>query len=115
MDTMTLQYSIGRSHLEQGRYREAVDQLTDVVRHAPENTDARLMLARAYYHCALLAPAEEQLTTVVERDPTDDYARLLLVRTLERQSRTDEAATQRRILAALTGDASHLRAHRAFA
>lgn len=114
MDTQALNYSIGRAHVENGRYRDAIDHLRDLVIEAPENDDVRLLLARAYFHSALLAPAEEQLTVLLESDPTDDYARLLLVRTLERQSRNEEAGTQRRILAALTGDDSHLRAHRAF-
>ncbi|MGO1972905.1 MAG: tetratricopeptide repeat protein [Propionibacteriaceae bacterium] len=114
MDTQTLSYSIGRAHVENGRYREAVDHLRDLVVEVPDHSDARLLLARAYYHSALLAPAEEHLAVLLERDPTDDYARLLLVRTLERQSRHEEAGTQRRILAALTGDDSHLRTHRAF-
>lgn len=114
MDTQSLHYSIGRTHLEEGRYRDAIDSLRAVADETPENTDVRLMLARAYYHSALFAPAEEHARAVIEQDPTDDYARLLLVRTLERQSRTEEAATHRRILAALTGDESHLRTHLAF-
>ena len=41
---------------------------------------------------------------IVDQDPTETYARLLLMRTLERQSRHDEAATQRRLLVVMTGD-----------
>ena len=58
----------------------------------------------AYYHAALLKPAEEQLLEVIEREPTEYYAHLMLARTLERLSRAEEAGKHRRIAAALTGD-----------
>ena len=68
-----------------------------------------MLLARSYFHAALLGPAEEQLRAVLDRDPTESYAHLMLARTLERQQRGQEATRHRRIVAALTGDDEHLR------
>lgn len=73
----------------------------------------RLLLARAYFHSALLRPAEEHLREVVERDPTETYARLMLARALERQSRSQEAMAHRRILSAMTGDDNLLQPYQA--
>lgn len=54
-------------------------------------TDARLLLARAYFHSAQLAKAEQQARAVLDAQPTEGYAALLLGRTLQRQSRHEEA------------------------
>ncbi len=59
------------------------------VAHA--TTDARLLLARSYFHSAQLAKAEQQARAVLDAQPTEGYAALLLGRTLQRQSRHDEA------------------------
>jgi Flp pilus assembly protein TadD len=64
-------------------------------------TDARLLLARAYYHSAQLRRAEATARAVLAEDPTDAYAALLLARTLERGSRHDEAAAAMNLAAAL--------------
>jgi hypothetical protein len=63
--------------------------------------DARLLLARAYYHSAQLRRAEEAARAVLAEDPTDAYAALLLARTLERGSRHAEAAGVMSLAAAL--------------
>jgi Tfp pilus assembly protein PilF len=55
-------------------------------------TDARLLLARAYFHSAQLLRAEATAREVLAEDPTEAYAALLLARTLQRQSRHVEAA-----------------------
>lgn len=47
---------------------------------------------------------EEELRAVLELDPVESYARLMLGRTLERQGRQAEAATQLRMAAAFQGD-----------
>jgi predicted Zn-dependent protease len=73
-------------------YVEAAKLLAEVVAEVPNQTGARLLLARAYYHSARLRRAEEQLREVVDRDPVEHYAHLMLGRTLERQGRHDEAA-----------------------
>lgn len=85
-------------------YAAAARVLSGLVEEVPEQSGPRLLLARAYYHSAQLRRAEAELRTRVERDPVEHYARLLLGRTLERQGRQEEADTQLRIAAALSGD-----------
>jgi predicted Zn-dependent protease len=114
-DDRALHYGIAQLRFEARDYRGAVRSLVDVVEQTPDEVAPRLLLARSYYHAALLAPAEKQLREVIERDPTEWYAHLMLARTLERQSRADEAIRHRRIAAALTGDDSHLPSHRTMA
>jgi len=88
---------------EANDYTAAAKLLADVVAEHPGQTGPRLLLARAYFHSAQLKRAEEQLRVIVERDPVDHYAHLLLGRTLERQSRHDEAAPWLRVAAAFEG------------
>ena len=59
------------------------------------------LAGRAYFRSAQLGRAEAAFARLVERDPTDAYARFALGRTLERQSRRDEAALCYRIAAAM--------------
>lgn len=112
MDTRAMHYALGERYLEAGDYRGAIRELVDVVDQTPDEIGVRMLLARAYFHAALLAPAEEHLREVLDRDPTESYAHLMLARTLERRSRHDEAVKHRRIVAALTGDDDHLTPHR---
>jgi len=112
-DMRALSYGLGQQYFEERDYRGAIRALRPVVEETPEDVGTRLLLARAYYHAALLKPAEEQLLEVIEREPTEYYAHLMLARTLERQSRPDEAGKHRRIAAALTGDDELLKPHRA--
>lgn len=110
-DMRALSYGIGQQYFEERDYRGAIRALRPVVEETPDDVGTRLLLARAYYHAALLKPAEEQLLEVIEREPTEYYAHLMLARTLERLSRAEEAGKHRRIAAALTGDDEHLRPH----
>ena len=64
-------------------------------------TEARLLLARAYYHSAQLGRAEKAARAVLSDDPTEAYAALLLARTLERAARPDEAREALRLATAL--------------
>ncbi|MDT0494728.1 tetratricopeptide repeat protein [Kitasatospora albolonga] len=89
---------------EAKEYVTAARILGGLVEEAPEQVAPRLLLARSYYHSARLGPAEEALRAVLEIDPVESYARLMLGRTLERQGRRTEAATQLRMAAALEGD-----------
>lgn len=107
-----MRYALGERYLAERDYRSAIRELSEVVEQSPEDVGVRMLLARAYYHSALLAPAEEQLRAVLDRDPTESYGHLMLARTLERSSRHDEAGKHRRIAAALTGDDTLLRPHR---
>lgn len=107
-----LHYELGRSYFEAKDYRSAIRELTEVLEQSPGNVDVRLTLAQAYFHSALLAPAEQQLREIIEMDPTEAYAHLVLARTLERQSRSDEAQKHRRLAAVMTGDESLVERHR---
>nr|WP_202462716.1 MULTISPECIES: tetratricopeptide repeat protein [unclassified Streptomyces] len=89
---------------EAKEYVTAARILGGLVEEAPEQVAPRLLLARSYYHSARLGRAEEELRAVLERDPVESYARLMLGRTLERQGRQVEAATQLRMAAAFSGD-----------
>jgi len=103
-DMRALSYGLGQQYFEDRDYRGAIRALLPIVEETPEDVGTRLLLARAYFHAALLKPAEEHLTEILGRAPTDSYAHLLMARTLERLSRSDEATKHRRIAAALTGD-----------
>ena len=96
-------------------YRRAIELFDKVLAAQPGHTDAREYLARAHYLRASLPLAEREARTILESDPTNEYITLLLARVLERQSRHDEAAGVRRVLAALTGDERHAAAHTALA
>ncbi|MFM9370008.1 tetratricopeptide repeat protein [Streptomyces sp. Da 82-17] len=86
------------------RYAAAARLLAEVVEEFPEHTAARMLLARAYYHSAQLGRAEAELRAVIERDPVDSYAHLMLGRTLERQSRKEEAAPWLRMAGAFEAE-----------
>ncbi|WP_051840012.1 tetratricopeptide repeat protein [Streptomyces sp. NRRL F-5126] len=85
-------------------YVSAARILGGLVAEEPAQVAPRLLLARAYYHSARLRKAEDELRAVLELDPVESYARLMLGRTLERQGKADEAATQLRIAAAFSGE-----------
>lgn len=75
-------------------YSEAALVLEKLLAHsevAHGTTDARLLLARAYFHSAQLKGAEREARAVLDAQPTEGYAALLLGRTLQRQSRHTEA------------------------
>ena len=90
-------YEMARERFDAGDYREAAPLFLDLVdRSALEpplhgTTELRLYLARSYYHSAQLARAEVILRAMLVDDQHDHYALLLLGRTLQRQSRHDEA------------------------
>jgi Tfp pilus assembly protein PilF len=107
-DMRALSYGLGQQYFDDRNYRSAITALLPIVEQTPEDVGTRLLLARAYFHSALLKPAEEHLREVIARAPTEYYAHLMLARTLERLGRLDEATKYRRITAALTGDDSHL-------
>lgn len=126
-DTFVLRYELARGAYDRGEYLDAARALDDLVieletqhsdtvggqdavRHG--STDLRLLLARAYYHSAQLGRAEALLCRLVEEQPSDGYTRLLLARTLQRQSRHDEAAPHIALADALGVDTSTARRHR---
>jgi Flp pilus assembly protein TadD len=84
-----------------GQPAGAARVLAAVVEAEPENEAALELLARAYFASAQLRRAEEALTRLVELAPADGWARRALARTLERQSRPEDAAVHHRLADAL--------------
>jgi Flp pilus assembly protein TadD len=84
-----------------GQPVQAARILEPVVGAEPANEAALELLARAYFGSAQLAKAEEALTRLVELAPANGWARRALARTLERQSRADEAVSHHRVADAL--------------
>jgi Flp pilus assembly protein TadD len=87
-----------------GQPTEAARILVPVVEAEPANEAALELLARSYFGSAQLARAEEALLRLVELAPANGWARRALARTLERQSRADEAVPHHRIADALGAD-----------
>lgn len=87
-----------------GQPTEAARILVPVVEAEPANEAALELLARSYFGSAQLARAEEALVRLVELAPANGWARRALARTLERQSRADEAVPHHRIADALGAD-----------
>jgi Flp pilus assembly protein TadD len=90
--------------LSMGQPIEAAKVLVPVVEAEPGNQAALELLARAYFGSAQLGRAEETLTRLVEAAPANGWARRALARTLERQSRGDEAVPHHRMADALGAD-----------
>jgi Flp pilus assembly protein TadD len=87
--------------LAMGQPIEAAKVLATVVEAEPGNQAALELLARAYFGSAQLVRAEEALVRLVELAPANGWARRALARTLERQSRSEEAAQHHRVADAL--------------
>lgn len=98
-----------QSLFEDRAYREAIvllKELLEVEDIGHALTDARLLLARSYYHSALLGPAIEAAREVLATDPHEPYAHLLIGRSLQRQSKPDEAAPHLKLANLLGGYAA---------
>lgn len=106
-DSLHARWLRGQELFAARAYREAAVLLHDLLEEAGnmghEMTDARLLLARAYFHSAQLDRTVETATALLAVDPTEGYAHLLAGRALQRQGRHDEAAPHLR-LATLLGD-----------
>ena len=87
--------------LAMGQPIEAAKVLEVVLGAEPQNEAALELLARSYFGSAQLGRAEESLTRLVELAPANGWARRALARTLERQSRADEAVAHHRVADAL--------------
>ena len=88
---------------EQRDYYRAADVLQHLLEQhdGADTLEVRELLARSLYHSAQVGRAAEAAEEIVRRDPSNAYAALLLSRSLERASRTEEAASARRLAAAL--------------
>jgi Flp pilus assembly protein TadD len=84
-----------------GQPVQAARILEPVVEAEPANAAALELLARAYFGSAQLVKAEGALAQLVELAPANGWARRALARTLERQSRPDEAVAHHRMADAL--------------
>ena len=84
-----------------GQPIEAAKVLEVVLAAEPQNQAALELLARSYFGSAQLGRAEESLARLVELAPANGWARRALARTLERQSRADEAVAHHRVADAL--------------
>lgn len=84
--------------------REALEVLEPALAEEPTNRGLRTLRAWAYFARAQLNKATVELTALVDEDPADAWARHALGRTLERQSKFDDALPHLRLAAVMTGD-----------
>ena len=94
---ITLRLEWARSLFDHGDFSAAAKALAELVDETASDqtlhgtTDLRLLLARSYFGSAQLGRAEAVLRGLVDDAPDDGYLHLLLGRTLQRQSRHDDA------------------------
>ena len=105
-------YRLGQGYVADGDPRSAARVLEPAVEAEPTSAALWALLAQAYFASARLHRAEAAFERVLELDPTDAHARFGLGRSLERQSRSEEALTQYRLAAALSPDPDYIDAVR---
>lgn len=96
-----------RRHINERRFREAIVELHVVLENEtrPSQTEETLeLLALANFKAAYLTEAERLARQLISSRPTNAYAHTILVRSLERQSRHEEAARARTLAVALGAD-----------
>lgn len=96
-------FNRARMFLELGDPIYAARTLEPLVEHEPDSRSLLELLGRSYFHSAQLNKAERAFRRIIELDPVDNWAHIALARTLERQSRTEEAAIYRRMHAVMSG------------
>jgi cytochrome c-type biogenesis protein CcmH/NrfG len=85
-------FRLAEDRFAERRYYDAVGLLERLVDSGVADAQVRELLARSYFHAAMIGKAEAAARSLLDEDPADGYAALLLGRSLERQSRADEAA-----------------------
>lgn len=100
-------YQEARRLLENRQPRPALDLLLPAVKGDPDSPSLRTLFAWGYFMSAQLGRAETELRQLVQRAPTDVWARFALGRTLERQSRLDDALPHLRMAAVMSADPEH--------
>ncbi|MDO5084137.1 MAG: hypothetical protein Q4D89_12160 [Arachnia propionica] len=96
-----------KNHMDKRRFREAIVDLQAILDEEPrpsEIEETKELLALANYKAAYLPKAERLARELIESNPTNTYAHTILVRSLERQSRKEEAAKARTLALALGAD-----------
>jgi Flp pilus assembly protein TadD len=88
------QFRLAESLVSKRRPLEALRELAPVLDAEPNVPSVQLLAGRAYLQSAQLNRAEEAFLRVLEHNPSDHYARFALGRTLQRQSRLEEARGQ---------------------
>ena len=88
------QFRLAESLVLQRRPLEALRELAPVLDAEPDAPSVQLLAGRAYLLSAQLNLAEAAFLRVLEHNPSDHYARFALGRTLQRQSRLEEARAQ---------------------
>ena len=96
-----------RRHIDERRFREAIVELHVVLENEtkPNQAEETLeLLALANFKATHLTEAERLARQLISSRPTNAYAHTILVRSLERQSRHEEAARARTLAVALGAD-----------
>ncbi|WP_423859827.1 hypothetical protein [Arachnia propionica] len=96
-----------RRHIDERRFREAIVELHVVLENEtkPNQAEETLeLLALANFKAAHLTEAERLARQLISSQPTNAYAHTILVRSLERQSRHEEAARARALAVTLGAD-----------
>jgi Flp pilus assembly protein TadD len=88
------QFRRAETLVSQRRPLEALQALAPVLDVEPDAPSVQLLAGRAYLQSAQLRRAEQAFRRVLEHNPSDHYARFALGRTLQRQSRLEEARAQ---------------------
>jgi Flp pilus assembly protein TadD len=88
------QFRLAESLVSERRPLDALRELAPVLDAEPNAPSVQLLAGRAYLQSAQLNRAEEAFLRVLEHNPSDHYARFALGRTLQRQSRLEEARAQ---------------------
>ncbi|MGH3869327.1 MAG: tetratricopeptide repeat protein [Pseudonocardiaceae bacterium] len=95
------QFRLAESLVSERRPLEALRELAPVLDAEPNTPSVQLLAGRAYLQSAQLNRAEKAFLRVLEHNPSDHYARFALGRTLQRQSRLEEARAQLAMAAAM--------------
>lgn len=103
IDNPMQEVALANKYLGWGHPIDAARILEPVAEEYPVNKAVLELLGRAYFHSAQLHRAERTFRTLIELDPCDAWAHIALARSLERQSRHDEAAPYRRLHSAMAG------------
>ncbi|HKR51016.1 MAG TPA: tetratricopeptide repeat protein [Pseudonocardiaceae bacterium] len=95
------QFRLAELLVSERRPLDALRELRPVLDAEPDSPSVQLLAGRAYLQSAQLHRAEEAFRRVLEHNPSDYYARFALGRTLQRQSRLEEARAQLAMAAAM--------------